>query len=122
MNFFPIILLNSCYRMSLLVIEYRITLVIILLAAAISLPAFSNAELYRNFDGSYINEKQYEEWVLFCSDIQQNKGIDSSIDCADFVLTKEGNDFLVNWMFENRGNWLKGHVGSAIDCSQIEEC
>lgn len=94
----------------------------IILASSIFLPAFINAELYKNFDGSYMNEKDYEEWVLLCSDIQQNGELDKSIDCTDFVLTKEGNDFLVDWMWNQHQNQFKGHVGSMIDCSQIEEC
>ena len=101
-----------------------IIIIILSTPSLLSLTSYSFSELYKNFDGSYLSEKQYEESVLSCSDIQRNKGLDSSIDCADFVLTKEGNDFLVDWMLENRGNWLEGHVGSLIDCDdQIgEEC
>lgn len=57
-------------------------------------------ELYKDFNGGYINEKQYEDRVLYCSDMQRYDELDKNIDCLSWVLTKEGNDAIVQDMFK----------------------
>ena len=92
-----IYLLESCNRFWILkVITSKIQtssiILIVVVVVGIILPNVSYAELYQNFDRTYLTEEQYVALVYECSILQENGGIDKSIECADWVLTEEGNN------------------------------
>lgn len=75
-----------------------------ILLAGIAPVVGAQAELYKNFDGSYIREDIYEQNVMICSKFQQDGQIDNNADCMNWVLTQEGNDWLTKyWNFKLYG-------------------
>ena len=67
-----------------------------MLAGLIAILTFSvipdaiDAKLYQKYNKVYINEQEYEANVIKCSENQFLGYIDKSINCLDWVLTKEG--------------------------------
>jgi hypothetical protein len=56
-----------------------------------------DAKLYKDFDGGYITEQDYEERVVLCSDMRKSSEFNKTIDCASWVLTKEGKNAVIDY-------------------------
>ena len=77
----------------------NVTLVVSLATVLVlsSFVAFVYGELYKMYDDTYMKEDVYEFHVLYCSDLQRDDRLNSTLDCADYVLTEEwGYDLIIS--------------------------
>ena len=59
-----------------------------------------DAKLYKDFDGGYITEQEYEDRVVLCSDMRKSAEFNKTIDCLSWVLTKEGRNAVIDYNIE----------------------
>ena len=75
------------------------------LSLAVVVIQLVDAKLYKDFDDGYITEQEYEDRVILCSDMRKSKEFNKTIDCASWVLTKEGKNAVIDYNIE----LIKGH-------------
>ena len=73
---------------------------IMMLTLAVVVIQSVDAKLYKDFDGGYIKEQEYEDRVVLCSDMRKSKDFNKTIDCASWVLTKEGKNAVIDYNLE----------------------
>ena len=69
-------------------IKVIISLAIIASLLVVVAAAAAHAELYEQYDGTYITEEEYDERVIICGDEKVKGKLDLTTNCLEWALTQ----------------------------------